>query len=333
MMKSELISELLKFRFGSKVFCSDGEYGLLDDVVVDSTRRSVTHVGVSRGLFVKKRFYLAFSQVSEASSDGVTLTISLAALEQEAVASPDGVHLSGRSLVEAPAVGQRGTLLLLAVQPGSGEITYLVAHNLPRGQDTLFRTSTIAELSAEAVRLNISAEALKALPPYRPDRELQREVEAVLFDLYPLHIDLRGISARVLDGVLYLDGNISSALRADLVERQVVGIPGLLEVRNKLVADDTLASEVALALGRDPRTRGLPIGVYPRLGVVRLSGAVRTEEQKRVAAEIARSVPGVRQVLNELTVNPTAEHLPVMASTGAEDEDLVPGGRYVRHTK
>nr|BBH95225.1 hypothetical protein KTA_34240 [Thermogemmatispora argillosa] len=332
-MKSELISELLKFRFGSKVFCSDGEYGLLDEVVVDAARRSITHIGVSRGLFVKKRFYLAFSQVNQASSDGVTLTTSLAKLEQVAVADPAGARLSGRSLVEAPAAGQRGSLLLLAAQPGSGEIAYVVAHNLPGGQDTLFRAEMIAELTGGVVRLNLSAEALKGLPPYRPDRELQREVEAVLFDLYPLHVDMRGISARVLDGVLYLDGNISSALRADLVERQVMGVPGLLEIRNNLVADDTLASEVALALGRDPRTRGLPIGVYPRLGVVRLSGAVHTAEQKRVAAEIARAVPGVRQVVNDLTVNPRAERLPVMASTGAEDEDLVPGGRYVRHTK
>ncbi|MBX5450817.1 BON domain-containing protein [Thermogemmatispora sp.] len=332
-MTSELISELLKFRFGSKVFCSDGEYGLLDEVVVDAARRCVTHVGVSRGLFMKKRLYLAFNQVSQASSDGVTLTTSLANLAQVAVADAGGVHLSGSSLVEAPAAGQRGTLLLLAVQPSSGEIAYVVAHNLPGGQDTLFRVDTIAELASGVVRLNLSAEALKGLPPYRPDRELQREVEAVLFDLYPLHVDMRGISARVLDGVLYLDGNISSALRADLVERQVMGVPGLLEIRNNLVADDTLASEVALALGRDPRTRGLPIGVYPRLGVVRLSGAVHSAEQKRVAAEIARAVPGVRQVVNDLTVNPRAERLPVMASTGAEDEDLVPGGRYVRHTK
>jgi osmotically-inducible protein OsmY len=333
MMKSELISELLKFRFGSKVFCSDGEYGVLDEVVVEPARRSVTHVGVSRGLFVKKRFYLSFGRVSEASSDGVRLTTSLATLEQEAVASPGGVRLSERSLVEAPAAGQRGSLLLLAAQPGSGEIAYVVAHNLPGGQDTLFRVDTIAELANGVVRLNLSAEALKGLPPYRPDRDLQHEVEAVLFDLYPLHVDLQGISARVLDGVLYLDGNISSTLRADLVERQVMGVPGLLEIRNNLIADDTLAGEVALALGRDPRTRGLPIGVYPRLGVVRLSGAVHTEEQKRVAAEIARAVPGVLQVVNDLTVNPRAERLPVMASTGAEEEDLVPGGRYVRHTK
>src|SRR5579875_1193422 len=126
MMKSELISELLKFRFGRKVFCSDGEYGLLDEVVVDAARRSITHIGVSRGLFVKKRFYLAFSQVNQASSDGVTLTTSLAKLEQVAVADPAGARLSGRSLVEAPAAGQRGNLLLLAAQPGSGEIAYVV---------------------------------------------------------------------------------------------------------------------------------------------------------------------------------------------------------------
>src|SRR5256886_5705722 len=51
-----------------------------------------------------------------------------------------------------------------------------------------------------------------------------------------------------------------------------------------------ISADLAMALGHDPRTRELPIGVYPRLGVVRLSGAVHNNQQKAAAEEIARNL-------------------------------------------
>jgi len=142
-------------------------------------------------------------------------------------------------------------------------------------------------------------------------------------------LDFRGMNVRVVDGVLYLDGNISSSLRGEMVADQSVGVVGLLEVKNHLVGDDQLASDLALALGRDPRTLDLPIGVYPRLGVVRLSGAVHNVQEKAAAEEIARAFPGVYSVVNDLIVNPNAEVLNVMASSaGGEAEDSVPGKVY-----
>ena len=104
-------------------------------------------------------------------------------------------------------------------------------------------------------------------------------------------------------------------------------------IKNNLVGDDRLASDLAMALGRDPRTRDLPIGVYPRLGVVRLSGAVHNSQQKAAAEEIARNFDGVRSVINDLLVDPKAEQLNVMSGAeGGESIDKVPG-KYIRHTK
>ena len=165
-------------------------------------------------------------------------------------------------------------------------------------------------------------DALKALPLYRPDAVLQQEVESILFDLTSMHVDLKGITIRVLDGVLYLDGNISSSLRADIARDQVYGVQGLLEIKSNLVGDDQLAADLARALGQDPRTRDLPIGVYPKLGVVRLSGAVHNGQQKAAAEEIAH-----------LLVDPKSDMLHVMsAPEGGETQDKIPG-RYVRHTQ
>jgi osmotically-inducible protein OsmY len=223
--------------------------------------------------------------------------------------------------------------MLVAVHPESGELSYLVAHDLRHGQDTLLHEEHVIEIATGHIKVQVEAAVLDTLPVYRPDSVLQSEVEAVLFSKIPLHIDLRGITARVLDGVLYLDGNISSSLRGDLAERQAMGVSGLLEIKNRLVGDDRLASDLALALGRDPRTRDLPIGVYPRLGVVRLSGAVHNSQQKAAAEEIARNFEGVRSVFNDLIVDPKADLLHIMSSAeGGESEDKVPG-KYIRHTK
>jgi osmotically-inducible protein OsmY len=94
-----------------------------------------------------------------------------------------------------------------------------------------------------------------------------------------------------------------------------------------------LAADLALAFAQDERTRELPIGVYPRLGIVRLSGAVHNSQQKAVAGEISINFPGVRSVVNDLLVDPKADMLSVMSPPeGGETKDIVPG-KYVRHTQ
>jgi osmotically-inducible protein OsmY len=223
--------------------------------------------------------------------------------------------------------------MLVAVHPTSGELAYIVAHELRSGQDTLLQQEYITALASNRVAVSIPEEKLRSLPPYRPDSVLQQEVESALFDFTPLHIDLKAIKVRVLDSVLYLDGNVSSALRSDIVQDRVLGVEGLVEIKNRLVADDTLAADLARALGQDVRTRDLPIGVYPRLGTIRLSGAVHTSQQRAAAEEIAKNFPGVSSVENSLVVDPNATMLNVMsAPEGGETKDIVPG-KYVRHTQ
>jgi osmotically-inducible protein OsmY len=290
-------------------------------------------VGIKQGRLFGRSAYATFEQVVSASSDGVTLDIGRGELATGAATAQTGAHLGGRSVVERAGASTNGVLKLVAVHPHSGELAYIVAHNIRPGQDVMLRAEYITALASEHVTVTIADEVLASFPPYRPDDELQQDVEAVLFDITPMHIDLKGVKARVLDGVLYLDGNISSSLRSDIAQDQVYGVMGLLEIKNNLVADDTLAADIALALGQDPRTRELPIGVYPRLGEVRLSGAVHNAQQITAAEEIARKFPGVRSVINNLVVDPRADLLRVMSpAEGGESEDKVPG-KYIRHTQ
>jgi osmotically-inducible protein OsmY len=333
MEKTTSIAEMQKFIFGSKIFCSDGEEGILTHVSFDPSTRRLTHIGAKQGRFFGKTVYIPFNTVTNAAGNGVHLNITRDALAGVSREVPAHTRLDGKSVVQREGTAARGTLLLVAVQPKSGELAYIVAHSLRQGQDTLLREEYVKALDNEYVEVAISEAALQTLPPYRPDAELQREVEDILFDLTPLHVDFKGMSVRVLDGVLYLNGNISSALRGDIVRDQALGVLGLLAIENHLVGDDRLAGDLAQTLAHDLRTRTLPIGIYPRLGVVRLSGAVHNVQQKNAAEEIARKFPGVQGVINDLMVNPDAEMLYVMSSSeGGEAIDKVPG-KYIRHTK
>ena len=332
MDKTALISELQKFRFGSKVICSDGEEGYLSYVGVDVNGPRVVVLGVKLGRFFGKTVSVPLVSVSEASSQGVILSITraeLAALQPQTA----NAQLDAHSIVRESASNVRGPLHVVAVHPQSGEFSYIVAHSLRPNQSTLMRQEYISKVENGSVIVNIPDAMLQTLPAYRSDEDLQRDVEAVLFDFAPLHIDFPGMHVRVLDSVLYLDGNISSSLRGDIVDDQVASVPGLLGVKNRMIGDDLLAADLALVLGRDSSTRDLPIGVYPRLGVVRLSGFVHNEQQRISAEQIAKDFPGVRSVLNELVIEPQAELLNVMSSSGSEEtEDIVPG-KYIRHTK
>lgn len=333
MNETLLISEMLKFHFGSKIFCSDGDGGLLAQVLFDPATHRMAFIGVKQGRLFGKNVYLPFDNVLSAAREGITLSVKRSDVDTATGQAPGYATLTRKSVVENTKSGAKGSLLLVAVHPTTGELTYIVAHELRSGQGTLLQETYIIRLATDQVTITIDEEKLRSLPSYRPDEVLQREVESALFDFTPLHIDLKAITARVVDSVLYLDGNVSSALRSDIMVDRVSGIAGLAEIKNRVVADDTLAADLALALGQDVQTRDLPIGIYPRLGVVRLSGAVHTSQQKAAAGEMAKNFPGVRSVMNDLVVDPNATLLNVMsAPEGGETRDVVPG-KYVRHTQ
>jgi len=333
MNKTMLISEMLKFHFGSKIFCSDGDGGVLTQVIFDPAKLNMTHICVKQGRLFGKSVFLPFDCVVSANEAGITLSIKRIDVAAAQSQEPMGAALTSKNIVENAASAAKGSLLLVAVHPTTGALAYIVAHELRSGQDTLLQETYITTLATGQVMVSIDEEKIRSLPSYMPDGVLQQEVESTLFDFTPLHIDLKAITARVSDSVLYLDGNVSSALRSDIMLDRVSGVGGLSEIKNRVIADDTLAADLALALGQDTQTRDLPIGVYPRLGVVRLSGAVHNGQQKTAAGEIAENFPGVRSVTNDLVVDPNATLLNVMsAPEGGETKDVVPG-KYVRHTQ
>ncbi|WP_321794425.1 BON domain-containing protein [Caballeronia sp. J97] len=68
--------------------------------------------------------------------------------------------------------------------------------------------------------------------------------------------------------------------------------------------DATLAARVKAALAADPGLKPLPVSVATYRGVVQLSGYADSEVQIQKALAVARGVPGVQSVSNELHLRP-----------------------------
>lgn len=80
--------------------------------------------------------------------------------------------------------------------------------------------------------------------------------------------------------------------------------------------DEWATVKIQTALYRDLRFRGRHLTVDTVEGVVTLRGKVDSDEAKAAAAEVARSVDGVKSVRNELQVVPAAERAEVDARDG-----------------
>ncbi len=72
------------------------------------------------------------------------------------------------------------------------------------------------------------------------------------------------------------------------------------ESTGQYVDDSAITTKVKSSLFADPGTSGLSISVETYKGTVQLSGFVHTEAERNRAGAIARSVPGVVSVKNDL---------------------------------
>src|SRR6185369_3047397 len=79
----------------------------------------------------------------------------------------------------------------------------------------------------------------------------------------------------------------------------------------RVVDDKQITENVQKQLKKEPVYKFDGIDVATFGGIVQLSGFVNTEDQKRRASDIARQIPGVRQVVNGIALKPEP-----MAPTG-----------------
>lgn len=74
------------------------------------------------------------------------------------------------------------------------------------------------------------------------------------------------------------------------------------ESAGEYIDDTVLTSRVKSALLNDPNVSGLSINVETFKGAVQLSGFVKTVAERNRAVQLARAVPGIRQVKNDILI-------------------------------
>jgi osmotically-inducible protein OsmY len=70
------------------------------------------------------------------------------------------------------------------------------------------------------------------------------------------------------------------------------------------VDDKTISTRVKARLAQDPVASAMRTQVETQDGVVQLSGFAASQDEKSKAAEIAREVPNVKAVRNDIIVRP-----------------------------
>ena len=149
------------------------------------------------------------------------------------------------------------------------------------------------------------------------ERELLYRVREAVDRYEPIRASRSLIQVSWRDGTVLLSGRIRSLPLKVLAERLARTAAAGRPVVCDLIADPEVVTAVATALALDPRTNLCPVQVECSLGVVRLLGQVPTSEMVAAAEEIARVVPGVALVRNELVPAP-APTPPTAAEAKAE---------------
>ncbi|MFH7326501.1 BON domain-containing protein [Desulfurivibrio sp. C05AmB] len=129
----------------------------------------------------------------------------------------------------------------------------------------------------------------------------------------------RGVPARridvdVVEGVVHLSGFVASEEIRQRAGAIAAEVDGARQVRNNLqvgtrtwgeaLADRRTGAKVKLALLEDEEVKALGLDVDVYQGVVFLNGVVADSTLKSRAGEIAAGMEGVREVRNQIMVNP-----------------------------
>jgi len=126
----------------------------------------------------------------------------------------------------------------------------------------------------------------------------------------------RQIDVDTYEGNVQLNGFVDTAAARTAAVQVARNVKGVRSVKNNLQIraadrtvgqtfdDATITARVKTALIGDPRTKAFRINVTTNDGIVQLGGSAPSREGKAAAEELARSVPGVKDVSNDLRIEP-----------------------------
>ena len=150
--------------------------------------------------------------------------------------------------------------------------------------------------------------AYAQLSPEVPDAALERAIDRELFEAPA--IDANAIDVSVSEGVATLTGEVGDILAHDRAIRVAQNTRGVVSVKDRLSVEETgrsdpnISADLLMAFSVDPATDSREIDVAIRDGEVTLTGAVQSAGESALATRVAKSVRGVRSVVNELRIEP-----------------------------
>lgn len=126
-------------------------------------------------------------------------------------------------------------------------------------------------------------------------------------------LKVENLKIDTVKGVVQLEGNVEDQAQADHVLVVVRGVSGVTNVDNKLKVkgsgmasdgkdDSDISAKVKTALLDDAKVKDLDIAVVANKGDVKLTGTVDNQGQIDAAVKTARSVAGVQNVQDQLTL-------------------------------
>lgn len=139
----------------------------------------------------------------------------------------------------------------------------------------------------------------------RTDEEIASSVRSVL--LWTVGVPESALKVRVEKGVVTLSGEVEWGYQRNAAEHAVFPLHGVVAVINNIrvharVTPADIVAKIGDALKRHAEQEAKHIQVSINDGTVTLSGKVDTFSDKAIARNAAWSAPGVRQVVERLSV-------------------------------
>jgi Mg2+/Co2+ transporter CorC/osmotically-inducible protein OsmY/sporulation protein YlmC with PRC-barrel domain len=290
---------LIEVGLGKDVVCGTEAVGRVEQLVAEPKTGRVRHFVVrSRG----RAFVLPLEVVDRTDEGVVYLARSGCDLQRFPTYEPAAISERTEVVCGDGPVGRVQQVLL---DPSSGVATHIVVRlttGLLTPREVVVPLTWARSISSSRIELSALRAELLDLPEYRPDDEIAADIlRRLAEDPQFQGLDRYTLKAKVQAGVVWLTGRVRTAEHKLAAEQLASTTPGVLSVRDELIADDEVAANIERAL----QNAGLPLTdleVAVLLGQVKLRGRVATRPDREAAERVARSVPGVESIVNDLVV-------------------------------
>lgn len=154
-------------------------------------------------------------------------------------------------------------------------------------------------------------------PAEHSDKWIKTKVQTAL--LFHRNVSATGTTVYVKDGVVTLQGEVSSMAEKELTTEYAKDIDNVKEVKNDMtiakspamsrttgekIDDASITAQVKSSLLAHRSTSALHTGVTTTDGVVTLSGVAKNDAEKSLVTKITEDINGVTSVINNMTIAP-----------------------------